>query len=243
MNEEEKINMINYYRGLFCIQKMDIRYFGDKTILDSLVNNVSIVLDSNYNIIDIRKRDQINKSYFARLTGLTYPFDKYTISDVYNIVNGTIMIDGAGIKLTEERVEKEIIMYIQFLYNRICTYFSYAYSMLAAGFDVPSVDEYVNTIIAIINKGLFEVLRLHKIPSLDNLICKLGIKSDDVNDYYDTLISNIIGLYIDNMGLKPTSDYKELEPVSESERVDISRITKNILEEYSREGLKMCHKN
>ena len=226
-NIEKEIARIVYYT--FGIKKFNTKYTKDKIIVDSMHNDVAIVLDSNLNIIDITQSDSINNLYFNKLTVLPYPFEKYEVSDILTIPNIASSIELADENKNNYRVLKELLNYVLFLNNQIKRYYSNSYSMQAIGYKMPSVGEYVEKVINRMSDYIIGNLRLHKMPSLEKIMNILGIKEQDYTGYTE-LINNIIYLYIDNMGLKVSEDTKQLVNVEESERVNIFNIANEILE-------------
>ena len=230
--ENKELDVINEIRDYYGIKNVNIRYIQDKIIIDSLTNNVSIVLDSNYNIIDIVKKDVATERYIEgtlNYAKLSYPFDKYNISDLINIANNENVSMGVG--LTKLSVRDELVSYMKFLNSLIEEYYDFSYRMQSIGYDMPSINNYTDSIINKISQIVISDLRLHVRPSTIEIMSGIGQKEDYVI-YYNS-IKNIINLYIDNMGLKKSADNtKEFEYLDDNDRENVSNIASNLLEEY-----------
>ena len=61
--ENNEISTIKAIQETFGMERVNIKYIQDKTVIESFFNNISIILDSNYNIVDIVKNDIVNEKY------------------------------------------------------------------------------------------------------------------------------------------------------------------------------------
>ena len=228
--ENKEIGIIKAIQEVFGIGRVNTKYIQDKMVIESFFNNISIILDSNYNIIDIVKNDMINEKYFDKFSKLSYPFDKYNISDIINMSKDMDLTNGIG--STKLSVRDELLTYMKFLNILIENYYSISYKMQSLGYDMPSVTNYIDSVINRISKTIIPSLRLHDRPTTMEVMASLGQKEDYI--VYYNYIKSIINLYIDNMGLKNSlNSTKNLDYIDESDREDIKSIADDLLEEYN----------
>ena len=243
MENNSEVSAIRSVQREYGLKKINIRYFDDKVVVDSVLNNVSFVLDHSYNangmdryyIVDIVKSDRVNEMYFNKALIYAYPFEGFKIADLLSIPGNTKVFDYDFYK-KEWNVYNELIKYIYFLKLEIQKYYKMSYHVQSLGLDMPSIDEYVNSIISNINNIVIESLRLHVVPSTESVLTKLGI--DDIKSTkYVNIIDNIIEFYINNMGLKHSHNYNRLVPVSDEDRVDVPKVINSVLENSKEKSL------
>ena len=110
-------------------------------------------------------------------------------------------------------------------------YYPISYKMQSLGYDMPSVTNYIDSVINRISKTIIPSLRLHNRPTTMEVMASLGQKEDYI--VYYNYIKSIINLYIDNMGLKNSlNSTQDLDYLDESDREDIKGIADNLLDEY-----------
>ena len=226
--EYEKIKRI---KDIYGLSNVNIRYIKDKTIIDSFGDKVSFLLDNNYNIIDISDTNKLNEKYINNLdySKLAYPLDNYTISDIINISNDIDVSD--NIFSNSLKVNDMIIVYVKFLNLLIERYYDMSFHFQKIGYKMPSVKDYISTIIDKISETVISDLRLHKRTSAIELMSSIGLK-DDYIIYYN-YIKNIINLYMENMGLKNVlgSVYK-LEYNDNRDSVNVKDVADMMLNSY-----------
>lgn len=231
--ENGELNAIKSIQNTYGMKSISIRYIQDKTILDSNTNNISFILDSNYNIIDIVKSNIPDEKYIDNTfnyTKLSYPFDSYNVSDVIDIAKNTCVSRGIGAPKLD--VKDELLTYIKFLNILIEDYYSISYKMQTLGYEMPSITSYTDSIINRISKMVISDLRLHVRPTTMEVMSSIGQKEDYI--VYYNHIKNIINLYIDNMGLKQSLDStKGFEYIDDTDRENVKFIADNLLDEYN----------
>ena len=224
----EKIKEIKEKYG---ITSINLRYIKDKTIVDSYGVGISFVLDDNYNIIDINSCKNVDEKYINNMnySKLSYPLDNYSISDIINMSKDLEVRDnilGNNLK-TSDRV----IVYVKFLNLLVERYYDLSFHLQKLGYEVPSIKDYINTVIDRISETIISDLRLHKRPGTIEIMSSIGLKDDYI--LYYNYIKNIVDLYIENMGLKQSlSSLSNLEYNDNKDRVDVKMVAETVLQSY-----------
>ena len=77
--------------------------------------------------------------------------------------------------------------------------------MQSLGFDMPKVSDYINVLIEKVSGYIVASVRLHLVPSVDDLMTRFGLYPSDSSDDMSCLV-NIIEFYIYSMGLKKSKE-------------------------------------
>lgn len=233
--ENEILNTIYYELGL---KNLDIRDVNDKAVVvDSLSNNISFVLKNTdidrlglwHQLVEVAKSDKIDERYVSDNYELPYPFEKFKIADILAVTDYIYINDfeNNGFNTDEWKVLKDFLSYNFFLTLEIQEYLKRSYKIQAVGLDMPKVSDYINVLIEKVSGYILASVRLHLVPSADDLKTRFGLySSDDMS-----CLVNIIEFYIYNMGLKQSKEEPgKLVNLSEEERVDVDGIVESVYE-------------
>lgn len=229
-DKKEKLRIIKSKYGLV---NGIVKLYKDLTIIVGRGNNVAVVLDEDYNVVDFCNANEISDKDLRNreLTGkLSYPFDNYTISDIISISND-MDVKGSINKKEELSDYDKVLSYIKFLSIELEKYIEYSYHLLSIGVTIPHFSEYVNRIIDKINRLVIDDLRLHYKPIPSKVMYALGQKEN--LPFYNDDIRCIIDAYMKNMGLKDRDNaVNRLDYIDDSERISMKAIADQILSDH-----------
>lgn len=236
---EEKKEKLRSIKSRYGLVDAMVKFYKDLTILVGRGNDVAVVLDKDYNVIDFCKASEISDKDLRNrevTDKLLYPFDSYTISDIITISNEVDVKKGISNKDESSDYDK-VLSYIKFLNIELENYINYSYHLLSLGVAIPHFSEYVNSIINKINRLVIDDLRLHYKPIPSKVLYTLGQK-DELSFYID-YIRNIIDVYMKNMGLKDRENaVNRLDYIDDRERVSIKDVADQILEDHKDKEIK-----
>lgn len=256
MNKSSLISDINFRHKCtsYGLNWNDFNIIDDIIILNSPKQNILVLLDENYNTIDIYdKNDDINKIvptekalkgikeiYENTYVKLPYPFQGFSLKQIVKLAN-RVSIDSCGhsynMIVNGEIVNDEhdnvyfcLLSYIKFLGQQIEQYFMNLYQMNMMGFEYPNVYKYITKLMNNIDECIDINIKKNNRPFPIDIIKYLGQDRKNINEYNHELY-RIIDLLLKQKTIKIKDgfeQYKKIEIV-DKDITDLSDISMKLL--------------
>ena len=258
MTERDLINDMKF-RHKCCDYGLDWEDFNiidDTIILNTSKDNILVILDEHYNIINIYDKNkeiskvapiekrikEIKELYENAYVKLPYPFENLSLKQIVELSNrvyihetnhghsSNIFVNGELVNDEVGSIYVSLLAYIKFLGQQIEDYFKNLYQMKMMELDYPFVYTYIKSLIDNINKCINENIEKGNRPFPIDIINYLGQDVKKISQYNHELYK-IIDLLLKEKDIKINDgfeNYKKIE-ITEKETFDLSDIANKLL--------------
>ncbi len=175
----------------------DFNIYENTIILNTPKKDVFVLLDENYNTIDILK--MVDNDYQTTIENhllaykspnyLPYPFQDFSLKQLLDLAN-RISIDRLRTFVNDKLVFGNqnnsyilLLTYVKFLSEQIEQYFLNAFQMKIMGFSYPDAYSYINSLIQNINECIMLYIENEKRPFPIDIINYLGQDPKVIDKY------------------------------------------------------------